>query len=593
MTIPMISISQIRNLATRSSYERGQEYYQSGAIQNPVRRDDRLEAECEGSHYEPYRVYVRLGGSQGVLQAGCTCEYSFEGYCKHIVALLLTWLHKSEAFAAREAPTAILAKYSKESLIEIVGHMLARHPDLHDLLDQPPATQKRPTKSVNLESFRKQIRKVIRGFQSYDDYGDGRNLGSTLSSVIRTAQDYANHADYVNASALARMILDELFQDDDAYLNMDEDGWLSEQVDNALNTLYRCLEHLRADDAERLLILNALVKTKLFDMQVGGMDIGADSWDYLLRFAQPSEMAALRAQIEAAKPRLPDQSFSTQWTNTHVQEMLADLDIISGADPDTVLNRLREAEEWSLLFSRLISLKRIDEAVAVIEKYLTHAYERLQHLDELVTAGQEGTAIRLAETTLQKQYDRQLGSWLLERLERIGDYERKLHWSIVRLKSEPSIGYYTATEEQAVKLGQWDKLRPQLIAWLEQHKHFSTLTRVRLHERDYELAWDVLGKVLRSARNDFQGEQLELEVADQSREALPEKAVPIYIKHIRANINRRNRQYYAQAAQQLSIVRELYDRMDEFEKWEHLIAGIRKEFPRLPALHDELRKLKL
>ncbi len=593
MSAPTISLAQIRTLATKSSYERGQNYYQSGAIQNTVRRDDRLEAECEGSHYELYRVSVRLGGSKGVLDADCTCEYSFEGYCKHIVALLLMWLHKPQAFEAREAPATILAKYSKEALIEIVRQMLARHPDLHDLLDQPTVTKKGHIKPVNLESFRKQIRKVIRGFQSYDDYGDGRNLGSTLNSVVRTARDYAEHADYVNASALARMILDELFEDDNDYLNMDEDGWLSEQVDTVLNTLYRCLEQLRDDDAERLHILTALVKTKLFDIEAGGMDIGAGSWDYLLRFAQPADMTTLRALVEAAKPSSPDQSFDTQWTNSHVQEMLADLDIISGADPDSVLDRLRDGEEWSLLFSRLISLKRVDEAVALMEAHLTDPYERFEHLDELVSAGQEGTAIRLAEESLQPEYHQQLGGWLLDRLLRTGDDARRLHWYVARLKSDPRFDNYTAIQDLAVKLGQWETYRPQLIAWLEQHKHFNTLTRVRLHERDYELAWIALGKVPRSTHYDYQGEQLELEVADQSREALPEKAISIYVKHIRANIDRRNREYYAQAAQQLLIVRGLYDRIDEFEKWEQLITGIRKQFPRLPALHDELRKLKL
>jgi len=47
-------------------------------------------ADCEGSYTYHLRVELDEGGIQS---AFCTCPYDYAGYCKHIVALLLTYIH--------------------------------------------------------------------------------------------------------------------------------------------------------------------------------------------------------------------------------------------------------------------------------------------------------------------------------------------------------------------------------------------------------------------------------------------------------------------------------------------------------------------
>ena len=51
-------------------------------------RGDQLFATVQGSEWDPYRVIVTLAGDD--FTAACTCPYDWGGYCKHVVAVLLT-----------------------------------------------------------------------------------------------------------------------------------------------------------------------------------------------------------------------------------------------------------------------------------------------------------------------------------------------------------------------------------------------------------------------------------------------------------------------------------------------------------------------
>jgi len=50
----------------------------------------------------------------------------------------------------------------------------------------------------------------------------------------------------------------------------------------------------------------------------------------------------------------------------------------------------------------------------------------------------------------------------------------------------------------------------------------------------------------------------------------------------------RNRESYRQACGYLVTVRELYNRLDEYERWEQYLAGIREKYRTLRALKEEI-----
>src|SRR5574337_613200 len=93
MGLPKLTESIIRAGASAQSFQRGQDYYESGAISNTARQGSVLTGECEGTSAPYYRVRVELDEA-GVREAQCSCPYEYGGYCKHVVALLLAYVHR-------------------------------------------------------------------------------------------------------------------------------------------------------------------------------------------------------------------------------------------------------------------------------------------------------------------------------------------------------------------------------------------------------------------------------------------------------------------------------------------------------------------
>jgi len=90
--LPKVTEASIRQQASADSYHRGREYHEQGAVLSIVCRDQQLQAEVEGSQYEPYRVQITYDAG-GIAQALCSCPYDWGGWCKHIVATLLAAMH--------------------------------------------------------------------------------------------------------------------------------------------------------------------------------------------------------------------------------------------------------------------------------------------------------------------------------------------------------------------------------------------------------------------------------------------------------------------------------------------------------------------
>src|SRR5258708_25059622 len=151
---------------------------------------------------------------------------------------------------------------------------------------------------------------------------------------------------------------------------------------------------------------------------------------------------------------------------------------------------------------------------------------------------------------------------------------------------------YELLEQGAEKVGRWQTIRPEILDWLTRKKHFDVLTKVYLHDQEWDAAWDMLDqyRANQGLRNTWDYVQLDLEVAKRSQTARPLKAIPVYVKYARWHISQKDRRQYQIAAEFLSTVRDLYLQRGDEAAWQKLISGIRAEFPNLRALHDEIKK---
>ncbi|MGB7339963.1 MAG: SWIM zinc finger family protein [Phototrophicaceae bacterium] len=127
-----ITIDGIRSQTDPKIFERGKNYYESRMIISPVIRGNRLEAFSQGSMI--YQVSATLE-AEHIGSASCTCPYDWGGLCKHLVALLLTYLHEPNLFVQRPTISTLLANKSQQALIDLVETMLDRHADLLELVD--------------------------------------------------------------------------------------------------------------------------------------------------------------------------------------------------------------------------------------------------------------------------------------------------------------------------------------------------------------------------------------------------------------------------------------------------------------------------
>ena len=141
---------------TNSAYfQRGQNYYRMGAIYNQRRQGMAIKSQCSGSYQDFYRQEVEFN-EKGILSADCSCPVGDGGYCKHTIALLLTWVNDPDSFAELEALDRTLEERSKEELIALIKEMLDQAPELSSLLDLPLLAKS--NELIDLGSIRRQNR---------------------------------------------------------------------------------------------------------------------------------------------------------------------------------------------------------------------------------------------------------------------------------------------------------------------------------------------------------------------------------------------------------------------------------------------------
>src|SRR5215510_10923182 len=243
-TLPQLSEALIRSMTSGASFERGKSYYHSGAILDPVRQGMELRAECQGSQDEPYQVSATLTG-RSVGGTACTCPYSGVGICKHLVALLLAYVHEPQAFRVIPPLEALLAPRSQPELIALIGEMIKRYPDLISVVELSAATQ--PGRPTDLETYRRQIRRALRSDTL-------RAIDRELWALRDTAARREKSGDWLGAGGVYQVLLAETVSHyGDELQEMDEDGDIAMFVDEVAEGVSRCLAEGQPDNETRRL----------------------------------------------------------------------------------------------------------------------------------------------------------------------------------------------------------------------------------------------------------------------------------------------------------------------------------------------------
>lgn len=98
LTLDNLREQDIKSVLSSKSWSRAKKLLH--AVHNPQRRGNELSGDVHGS--QVYAVTVQVDKS---IHATCTCSYDWSGYCKHIGAVLLTWVRTPSHFHVVEQKT--------------------------------------------------------------------------------------------------------------------------------------------------------------------------------------------------------------------------------------------------------------------------------------------------------------------------------------------------------------------------------------------------------------------------------------------------------------------------------------------------------
>ena len=116
----MLTRAYLKSLATSTSFERGEDYYDEGAVGRIKRDGNKFKARVEGTDTYKTKLTLRPAGAE----LRCNCPYDYGGICKHAVALGLAVLEEyGPNLRATAEPT------TKDSAEALEDALEDTHPD--------------------------------------------------------------------------------------------------------------------------------------------------------------------------------------------------------------------------------------------------------------------------------------------------------------------------------------------------------------------------------------------------------------------------------------------------------------------------------
>jgi uncharacterized Zn finger protein len=252
--IPKLSEASIRRRSTSQSLERGQDYHKSGSVTSLIQRGNELSAKIEGSEFDPYRISIDFNKS-GISSAFCTCPYNFEGWCKHIVATLLTCLHQPDRIEQRPKLAELLAPLTREQLQLILHKLALAQPDWLDAIEQqiiqitPPKSTKSQKgsrrESVDPKTIERQVERIIARYEGqWNDYP----AMEEIEEISKKADSLIEQGDGNNGLIIVGAVARAYVKD---WMNLDgssgESGIFFEPLDASLAEAIRSAELSKGD----------------------------------------------------------------------------------------------------------------------------------------------------------------------------------------------------------------------------------------------------------------------------------------------------------------------------------------------------------
>lgn len=481
----------IRQLTTAESFRRGQDYYEQGAVLSLERRGNQLLADVEGTQYEPYRVRITLSDT-GIASAWCSCPYDWGGYCKHIVAVLLTAIHEPEEIEERPTLESLLDGLDAERLRAILVYLGRRYPDVADEIEvQVAAAQAGPAQEpkgprqrqtvLDPTPFRRQVRNILHSLdhmRASEAYWHVESVVDDVNKTLQQALPYLEAGDGHNALVILEAVTEEYLAGWE-YLD-DSDGfagdffdtdlgilWAEALLSTDLDTTARCEWRKKLKQWQRELADYGLEEA--FDVAIGALDYW---WDYPPLQRVFSGEITDKGAWEGEAPHYANDL------------AIARLNVLARQGRYQDYLYLAEAEGQAERYvTMLVQLDRVQEAVDYGLKYLGTTEETLTLAQALQEHGETESALRIAEHGLTLQGSRvALARWLRDVAADAKRPDLALNAALITFRESPSLADYQVVQNLAGE--QWLALKDDLLAHVRQvsRLHPQASVDIFLHE---------------------------------------------------------------------------------------------------------------
>jgi len=547
MSLPVITESVIRKLASAQSLGKGYLYYEDGSVLKVWSAKNVYHAQVEGS-----RLYeVTISGKNGALEADCSCPYDWGGACKHIVAAMLAIYHdgkikklKDDAPDIKKLVEKVDAARLKKFLLNALtadGKLLK---DFTIFARGDKETDKTADKYKNavLAQFSK-----LGGWEHYyDDYYDNYEspVPEIVDAFMETAGKYETQKNYKEAVKIYQGVADaciDAFRDE-KFEDFGDDFHFTAQ--EACQKISGLVGKIGATLAARKPCIDYLVNAYQALERPEG-------------FAQTFKQAIGTREEAAYLLNNKDADFS----------------------PIIRLNLLIAKGNYDEVvgFGENSYAEHPETAVPLAEFYLRH--------------GKREKAIALAEETLERlrksgenapyrwPHQKQIRLFLERCYDPAIEYSKTVENFILLLDLESEIGHYrklrsilkTGEEKQAT-LDRLDGLLGE---------DYDLLFKIYSLEKDRERLLKLAGK---SARFDVFDD-----IVKAIRTTYPEECFELYRKKINGFLeSAKKRSGYRQAAYWLKLMRQIPGHQDKFHKY---VEQLRTKYSKRSAFKEEIKSI--
>ncbi len=229
--------SQLRDLCTEQSFQRGQRYFEEGRVKIREASPSRIVAGVIGN--DSYQVEIDLDR----FSANCSCPYDLEGYCKHIIAAFLAIENEPERvdrmmsqFSLElQSLQALLDKTDPDALCGFLLQEMQSNPSLRARFMarfSPVGTGR------DLSSYKDEIESIFD--EAEDEHGlisCGKELD--FSTFEDLAEIYFQKEDFIEAAkifqAISQTIAEKMDHVDDS------DAYFGSNFSNSLEAFVECI----------------------------------------------------------------------------------------------------------------------------------------------------------------------------------------------------------------------------------------------------------------------------------------------------------------------------------------------------------------